>query len=165
MAPKIRTIAVAALAAALVFACTSTTEAQIRLRLRPRVHVAPPVVVTSPVISQPTPFLGFSSYFDGVAEQVTAVQYGTAAWRMGLEPGDRILSVNGIPLRYHGHGEQLVRSAAYRGQLTMAIRDRRTGLVTHRRVALSSQPVILGSSYVVHKRSRPSLNILRRFPR
>ena len=104
MAPKIRTTVLAALAAALVFSCTSTTEAQIRLRLRPRVRIAPPVVVGSPVISHPAPYLGFSSYFDGAAEQVTAVQYGTAAWRMGLEPGDRILSVNGVPLKVTAAG-------------------------------------------------------------
>jgi predicted metalloprotease with PDZ domain len=161
----------AAVAAAIVIVGSSQAEAQLfRFRLRPRVQVAPPVVVTSPAvvatpaIAHPTPYLGFASHFDGVGEHVNAVQYGSAAWRIGLEPGDRILAVNGVPIRYHGHGLQLLQAAAYQGHVTLAIRDWRTGLIANRTLSLASSTIAVTSGSAVVRRGLSPSSILRRLP-
>jgi predicted metalloprotease with PDZ domain len=179
MATKTRRIVCAALAIAMVTACTAQAQAQLRFRLRRPVRVAPitpvaphvlvsPTVVSPAVVSHPVPFLGFSSFFDGSGEQITGVQYGSAAWRIGLEPGDRIVAVNGVYLRYHGHGLQLLqRATAYPGQVTLAIRDVHTGLVVNRTIGLGTHSVAVTSSspgYVVRRSLTPS-QILRRLPR
>jgi predicted metalloprotease with PDZ domain len=124
-------------------------------------------VVSPTVVSQPVPYLGFSSFFDGSGEQITGVQYGSAAWRIGLEPGDRIVAVNGVYLRYHGHGLQLLQHAtAYRGHVTLAIRDVHTGFVVNRTIGLGSTSMAVSGSpgYVVRRGLTPS-QILRRLPR
>ena len=180
MATTIRRTVLAALAAAMVVACTAQTEAQIRFRLRPTVRLAPRVVVTTPSVSYSAPYLGFSSYFDGSGEQLTAVQYGAAAWRIGLEPGDKILAVNGVPIRYHGHGLQLLRAASVHGQVSLSVLDRRTGLVAHRTIVLGSSTTAHSSasyivspshighighpSYAIQHSYRSSRRIPRRFP-
>lgn len=84
----------------------------------------------------PVPRIGFSSYFDGQGEQVTSVRSGSLAARIGLEPGDVILAVNGQRLTYDGAWYRLMSGAAKRGNLTLAIRDWRTGRIAYRYVNL-----------------------------
>ena len=170
MAATIRSTLVAAVAVALTVACTAPAEAQFRFRLRPTVRVTTPVVVTTPTVSYPVPYLGFDSFFDGSGEQLTVVQHGAAAWRIGLEPGDIILAVNRVPIRYHGHGLQLLQAASRRGRVSLTIHDSRTGLVTHRTIRLKSRAATLSStsygvvSYGVHTHHRVHPRIPRRFP-
>lgn len=176
MATTTRRIVIVALAIAAMTACTSHAQAQIRFRFRrpirmvpvmPVTPVTPPVVVRPTIISQPAPFLGFDSYFDGAGELITAVQYGSAAWRVGLEPGDRVMAVDGVGLRYHGHGLQLLQNAAaVRGYVTLSVRDVHTGLVVNRTIGLGSSAVVVTHSspgYVVRRNLTPS-QILRRLP-
>jgi predicted metalloprotease with PDZ domain len=168
----------AALAATLTVAVAAPAEAQLRFRLRPSQRVvprvvAPPVVIsphvvtyqTAPIVAQPVPYLGFESCFDGSGEEITAVHYGTAAWRIGLEPGDRVIAVNGVALRYNGHGLRLLQAATYQGHVTLTIQDGRTGLLVNRTIGLGTRAVaVTSSSYVARPSLRPS-TILRRLPR
>jgi len=84
------------------------------------------------------PRLGFCSYnVAGYGEVVTRVRWGSKAYRIGLEPNDVILSVNGFPLTYHGAWHQAVAQAAQTGGwLTLRIRDCRTGHIVHRSLSL-----------------------------
>ncbi len=168
MASRNRTVLAAALAATFVVACAVPAEAQILFRRhRGYIHMAPPRVIVAPqgVVTHyapaPVPFLGFDSFFDGTGEQVTAVQYGSAAWRMGIEPRDTIVAVNGVAISYAGHGEQLVRSARYQGRLVLSIRDYHTGLLVNRSLSLGQTAVVVSNGYVIQR--SPS-QILRRLP-
>jgi len=79
------------------------------------------------------PRFGFSSYnIAGVGERVTLVRIGSRAARLGLEPGDIIVRLNGFPLTYHGAWNVALHHAvASGGWVRLTIRDVRTGrLVT-----------------------------------
>jgi hypothetical protein len=79
------------------------------------------------------PQFGFSSFNIGVGERVTFVRWGGVASRMGLEPGDVILSMNGYRLNYHGAwNDALYQAVAGGGWVQLRIRDVRTGIVANR---------------------------------
>lgn len=101
-------------------------------------HICPP---PQPHIAQ-APRLGFSSYFNGCGERVTYVIPRSLAWRIGLEPGDTIVALNGSRLSYDGAWYNLIAMAAYEGHVTLAIRDWRTGRIVYRHIDLGTGPVI-----------------------
>lgn len=80
------------------------------------------------------PKFGFSSFnIHGFGEQITKVRWNSRAARMGLEPGDVIVSLNGYPLRYHGAWNDALRQAVQEGGwVRLVIRDVRTGNFAHR---------------------------------
>ncbi len=126
MAATIRTTALLALAATFVTLLSTQAQAQ------------PPQqrLLLPPGGGSSVPYLGFDSYFAGNGEHVTAVHHRGPARRIGLEPGDTILAVNGVRLRYDGHWYRLVQRAAYQGYVTLAIRDWRSGQVAYRTIRL-----------------------------
>jgi len=97
------------------------------------------------------PKFGFSSFnINGFGEQVTHVRWGGRAARMGLEPGDIILSMNGFPLTYHGAWNDALRSAmANGGWVQLTIRDVRTGLLAYRQTHVGSGGIGPVTPYVV----------------
>jgi hypothetical protein len=80
------------------------------------------------------PRFGFSSFnIAGVGERITLVRPGSRAARLGLEPGDIIVRLNGFPLSYHGAGNDALRHAvASGGWVRLTIRDVRTGRLVAR---------------------------------
>lgn len=82
------------------------------------------------------PKFGFSSFnIAGVGERVAHVRWGGLASQLGLEPGDIILRMNGIPLSYHGSwNDALYQAMAGGGWVQLTIRDVRTGFVAQREV-------------------------------
>ena len=89
--------------------------------------------------AQPTlPRLGFFGYLAvGQALQVAQVAPFSRAAAMGLEPGDLILQVNGVPMTYAGAYEQALGLATINdGWVTLQIRDWRTGMVVARTTKL-----------------------------
>jgi hypothetical protein len=81
------------------------------------------------------PKFGFRSYnLGGVGEVVTHVKWGSIAWKMGLQKGDIIRSVNHIELNYHGMWNNALRQALLEnnGRVHLHIVDRNTGLVAQR---------------------------------
>ena len=106
---------------------------------------APPAVASNPsaLLVAPdedfdVPRFGFSSFnIRGVGERVTFVRWGGLASRLGMEPGDTILSVNGFRLTYHGSwNDALYRAMANGGMVRLRIRDVRTGGIARREVYL-----------------------------
>lgn len=87
------------------------------------------------------PKFGFSSFtINGFGERVTHVRYNSRAARMGLEPGDVILSLNGYALTYHGAWNDALRTAIYNGasRIRLRIRDVNTGKVFFRETYLDN---------------------------
>jgi hypothetical protein len=82
------------------------------------------------------PKFGFSSFsINGVGERVTYVRWGGLASRLGLEPGDIILSMNGYRLTYHGSCNDALYQAMYQGGwVRLRIRDVRTGHIAQRQL-------------------------------
>jgi hypothetical protein len=81
------------------------------------------------------PRFGFSgSNIGGYGERVVFVRYGGLASRLGLEPGDIILSLNGMPLTYRGSWTDALSHAVYHdgGFVRLRIRDVRTGHIVRR---------------------------------
>jgi hypothetical protein len=80
------------------------------------------------------PQFGFASFnIGGVGERVTYVRWGGIASRLGLEPGDIILSLNGFRLRYHGAwNDALYQAMLDGGWVQLGIRDVRSGRVVYR---------------------------------
>ena len=132
MMTKVRTVVFSSVALAVVLLSGVEANAQ-KAKVWPPSNGGP---------SYPVPRLGFASYFDGVGEHVTGVRPGSRAWRMGLEPGDIILAVNGYRVRYDGQWNSLMRRAARHGHVTLAIRDWRTGNTVYRRQRLGNGPII-----------------------
>ncbi len=93
----------------------------------------------APAQSLGVPRLGFTSYHDGDGESVTGVRRGTTASRIGLEPGDVILAVNGYHLSHDGAWYRAMARAARQGNATLAIRDWRTGRIAYRHVFLGGR--------------------------
>jgi S1-C subfamily serine protease len=85
-------------------------------------------------ICGPLPQLGFSGYLvPGKGEYVLSVDCGTAAARIGLQPGDVILAVNGHRVARHGAwSEAMVQAGPHGGSLTLRIRSGQTGRITDR---------------------------------
>jgi hypothetical protein len=138
MKTSTRTI-VLALIASLTFLSVSSVEA------------APPkALLLNPPQYQPSylPKFGFRSYtLAGVGEVVTNVQWNSLAWKLGLQEGDIIRSVNYFELTYHGAWNDALRSALINngGYVQLQIIDRNTGLIASRGVQFGGY----GSPYVV----------------
>jgi hypothetical protein len=92
------------------------------------------------------PTFGFSSFnIHGVGERITHVRWGGLASRLGLEPGDMILSMNGFALSYHGAwNDALQHAMASGGLVRLRIRDVRTGHVAYRQTFLGGSGPIVG---------------------
>jgi membrane-associated protease RseP (regulator of RpoE activity) len=78
------------------------------------------------------PKFGFSSStIHGFGQRVESVRPGGRAARLGLEPGDIILSLNGHRLTYNGSWNDALSRALYDdgGFVQLRVRDVRTGLV------------------------------------
>jgi hypothetical protein len=86
------------------------------------------------------PKFGFSSFnIRGFGEQITNVRWGGRAARMGLEPGDIIVSLNGYPLTYHGAWNDALRQATYHGGwVQLVVRDVRTGNYAYRKTFIGN---------------------------
>jgi len=110
------------------------------------------------------PRLGFDSYFDGYAEVVTNVRWGSPAARIGLEPGDRVLAINGRRLRHEGQWYDEIRRAVHEGHVTLAIRDWRTGRIAYRTHHLGGGPVIT-PKYAPHPGHGPAVITPKLAPR
>jgi hypothetical protein len=130
------------------------------------VQAAPPVATLLAPPQQSGNFLpkfGFRSYnLGGVGEVVTHVQWGGLAWKMGLQKGDIIRTLNHMELAYHGAWSDALRHALFNngGQVHLQIIDRNTGLVAHRQVSFGGfgnygTPYVVGyggqqSSYLIN---------------
>ena len=77
------------------------------------------------------PKFGFSSStIPGIGQRVEFVRPGGRAARLGLEPGDVILSLNGYRLTYSGSWNEALSQALYDGGFVqLRVRDVRTDLV------------------------------------
>ena len=99
-----------------------TSEAQVRLRIVPR-----PSPATLPQFGM------YADCIHGCGLQVRSVSFGSRAWRMGMEPGDLILSLNGRPLTYSGAWQNaLAEAMRFGGNVTLAVQDVRTGTIAYR---------------------------------
>ena len=83
------------------------------------------------------PKFGFHSSFgwaaDVLGEHVTRVNFGTPADRLGIEPGDSIVAVNGQQLRTANCWYNAInRAANHDGWVTLKIRCARTGKMAYR---------------------------------
>jgi hypothetical protein len=106
-------------------AVASTAMAQPpHARLLPNPQFCPPV----------QPRLGINyTVIPGYGYRVNCVMWGTPASRIGLEPGDVVLSINRVRLTYNGaHAYALSQAARTGGWITLRIRDVRTGWVVTR---------------------------------
>lgn len=127
------TAVVAAVALSLV---ATQAEAQQRIQM---IGAAQPAVQPFVQPIQPPPVVlpkfGFQSYnVHGIGEQVTFVNCHGLAAQLGLERGDTILSLNGMPLTFHGAWNQALSNVMLQGggQVHLNIRDVRTGHIVHR---------------------------------
>jgi len=105
---------------------------------RPVAASHPEALLLPPADDFYLPKFGFASFnIRGVGERVTFVRWGGLASRLGLEPGDTILSMNGYRLNYHGAWDDaLYRAMSNGGFVRLRIRDVRTGFVAHRQIHL-----------------------------
>jgi hypothetical protein len=96
----------------------------------------PQALLLAPEPEHCLPKFGFSSFnIAGVGERVMYVEWGGLASRLGLEPGDVILSMNGYRLTYHGSwSDALHRAIVNGGHVRLRIRDVRTGFIAVRQM-------------------------------
>jgi PDZ domain len=92
------------------------------------------------------PKFGFSSStIPGYGQRIEFVRPGGRAARMGLEPGDVILSLNGHRLTHSGSWNDALSRALYEdgGFVQLRVRDVRTGLVRVRstRIGFGGGPI------------------------
>ncbi len=83
------------------------------------------------------PQFGFASFnIHGVGERVSHVRRAGLAARFGLEPGDIVLSMNGVPLTYRGSWNDALYNAManHGGWVRLKIRDVRTGFIAQRQL-------------------------------
>jgi len=109
-----------------------------------------------PIPSLPT--FGFSSFNTGFGERVSYVRWGGLASQLGLEPGDTILRMNGVPLNYTGSWNDALYNAMYSngGWVSLRIRDVRTGYIVSRQMFLGGAGD--GGPIVNHYKSNGSAN-------
>jgi hypothetical protein len=131
-----RSLTILALALATSLAMLADANAQQQHLL---INNPGPAVQPAPVF---LPKFGFQSYnLSGIGERVTYVQCHGLAEGMGLEPGDVILSLNGMPLTYHGAWNQALQNAMYQGGMVqLVIRDVNTGAVVYRNTFVGGTP-------------------------
>lgn len=69
------------------------------------------------------PKLGVQAFGNGQYVEVTRAFFGSAAARLGLEPGDRILQINGRPVRSIAELQQMLQGSVYthNGQIRVLI--------------------------------------------
>ena len=81
----------------------------------------PPIPPVPPVYNGPK--LGIEAYGKGSYIEVTRALPGTPAARLGLEPGDRILQINGLPVRSIPELQHLLQNSVYShsGQIRVLI--------------------------------------------
>lgn len=99
------------------------------------------------------PKFGFSSStIYGYGERIVFVRHGSRASYLGLEPGDVILSMNGMPLTYTGSWNDALSHAVYHdgGYIRLRIRDVRTGHIFVRETYIN-----YGGGPVEHYKSNP----------
>lgn len=133
-----RTIAYALIASLTLVAARSVEAAPQKTLLLQPPHQQP----------QFLPKFGFRSYtLAGVGEVVTHVNWGSLAWKMGLQKGDIVRSLNNFELTYHGAWNDALQSALYNdgGYVQLQIIDRNTGFIAIREVNFNGY----GSPYVV----------------
>jgi len=102
----------------------------------PARRVRPRLAPQRPPQQQHVPKLGFASYFvPGCGERVTYVRRHTEAYRIGLERGDTIVSVNGRRLTCADSWDRYL-CDAYRhgGYVRLAIRDVHSGRLCYREI-------------------------------
>jgi PDZ domain len=121
--------AVLALLAALTIASFAVPAA---VAATPQPLLVAPGEPNGPYFSLPK--FGFASQtIYGFGERVTYVKWNGRAAQLGLEPGDVILSMNGIPLTYHGSWNDALRQAILNGGwVKLRIRDVNSGHVAFR---------------------------------
>jgi len=118
-----KTIMKTALAAVAVLALGVATEATAKDRL----YLVKPKP-TCP--NQPIPKLGFWGVQTCHGMKVVEVRRGTIAWKIGIEPGDIIVSIDGIRLTRKGDYEYALRRAGRRIDLRVQdVRGRGTFLL------------------------------------
>ncbi len=101
-------------------------------------------IVACPVTARTTtdltnlPKLGFDSQLiAGYGEQVTYVERGSTAFRLGLEAQDVILSLNGKRLTQRGAWQAALQTAVDEGgSVILKVRDARTGAIAVRQTKL-----------------------------
>jgi hypothetical protein len=87
------------------------------------------------------PKFGFSSStIYGYGERIVFVRPGSRASFLGLEPGDVLLGMNGMPLSYTGSWSDALSHALYHdgGYIRLKIRDVRTGHIVFRETFVNS---------------------------
>ena len=96
--------------------------------------IATPASMTTTASACELPKFGFDSQLiAGYGEQVTFVQRGSKAFRLGLEEQDVILALNGKRLTYRGAWHVALESAMNEGgAVTLKVRDARTGAIAIR---------------------------------
>jgi hypothetical protein len=112
----------------------------------PAVASNPQPLLLAPEHDDCLPQFGFASFnIAGVGERITNVRWGGLASRIGLEPGDLILSMNGYRLNYHGSwNDALSYAVANGGWVQLRIRDVRTGFVAYRETFVGGSGPIVG---------------------
>ncbi|MCA8984043.1 MAG: PDZ domain-containing protein [Planctomycetaceae bacterium] len=95
-----------------------------------------------------TPKLGFKGYITRRGMVVTHVLRGTPAWRIGLEPGDVIVSVDGFQLYREGDYERAMRGAGR--VVDLEVEDTRGRGVFLVQARLDHSPVYSHHRQVVH---------------
>lgn len=162
---------VAAVALSLV-ATDAQAQHQIQLIGNVQPAIQPHIQPIQPPPPVVLPKFGFQSYnVHGVGEQVTHVHCHSIAAQLGLERGDTILTLNGMPLTYHGAWNQALTNVMLQGggMVHLNIRDVRTGQIVHRNAfvggpgvgPITPKSVPVGSVGPVENRSVPNTKVRR----
>ena len=130
----------------------STSLALVALIALPAAASHPQALLIAPEPDYCLPEFGFSSFnIAGVGERVTYVRWGGLASRLGMEPGDMILSLNGFRLTYHGAwNDALQYAVANGGWVQLTIRDVRTGRLAYRDTFVGGSHVVGPITHKLH---------------
>ncbi len=120
---------------------------------RPRLHEGggvEPLILPPDRPRWPRWILGVAAYDTPQGVVVTRVVPGSAAWRQRLEPGDRIVTVNGYQIGWvndwlYPLSDELQRQANRHGEVTLLLQNVRNGQLVSRRVQLDGareRPVV-----------------------
>ena len=108
------------LSVALVAACCVSSTSSAQTVAKPEVQALQQAV---PGLSQDAPRLGFLGNFIFGRLEISQVFYNTPASRLGLERGDRVLSVNGVSIQSVFDLKRTLTDAAYyrNGRVTVLV--------------------------------------------